>query len=109
MYIAESIMYKISETLEIDIDELRLRESVRSRPEDPFSAGDHRRFSHRHHAGAKLSITSDFENRKAAIKVFNTKNHFKKRGISKIPSKFGLRCVLRLILSPFLVYRFNSP
>jgi xanthine dehydrogenase/oxidase len=93
MYIAESIIYKIAESLEIDVDELRLRNLYKVGQRTPFL----QEITDDFHVATmleQLTANSDFEKRKAAIKVFNSKNRFKKRGISKVPCKFGLRCVL---------------
>ena len=93
MYICESIMYKISEALNIDIDELRLRNLYKVGQKTPFLQEITDDF-HIPTMVEQISTTSDFERRKAAVKEFNAKNRFKKRGICRIPSKFGLRCVL---------------
>lgn len=90
MYITEQIMCQISEALHIDIDELRLRNLYQVGQRTPFL----QEITDDFHIGTmlkQLSASSDFENRKKALKAFNARNRFKKRGISKIPSKFGLR------------------
>lgn len=94
MYIGESIMYEISEALDIDIDELRLRNLYKVGQRTPFLQEITDDF-HIPTMLEQISITSGFEKRKNDVKEFNAKNRFKKRGICRIPSKFGLRCALR--------------
>ncbi|CAI7670474.1 unnamed protein product [Penicillium pancosmium] len=98
MYVAESIIYKIAESLEIDVDELRLRNLYKIGQRTPFL----QEITDDFHVATmleQLTANSDFAKRKAAIKVFNSKNRFKKRGISKIPCKFGLSFATALHLN----------
>lgn len=102
MYIAESIIYEIAENLDIDVDDLRLRNLYQVGQRTPFL----QEITDDFHVATmleQLTANSDYEKRKAAIKVFNSKSRFKKRGISKIPCKFGLRCVFTALLPPFLL------
>ncbi|CAI0643803.1 unnamed protein product [Colletotrichum noveboracense] len=89
MYICESMMYKISEALHIDVDELRRRNLYEIGQRTPFL----QEITDDFHVPTmldQLTVNSDYEKRKAAIREFNSKHRFKKRGISKIPTKFGL-------------------
>lgn len=107
MYITETIMYKISEALNIDVDDLRLRNLYQVGQRTPFL----QEITEDFHIGTmleQLTDTSDFNKRKAAIKEFNSKSRFKKRGISKIPSKFGLRCASPRLFPPLIVTRINA-
>lgn len=90
MYICESMMYKISEALHIDVDDLRRRNLYEIGQRTPFL----QEITDDFHVPTmldQLTVNSDYEKRKAAIREFNSKHRFKKRGISKIPTKFGLR------------------
>ncbi|KAL0936321.1 xanthine dehydrogenase [Colletotrichum truncatum] len=98
MYMCESIMYKISETLNIDIDELRLRNLYKIGQRTPFLQEITDDF-HIPTMLEQLTVNADYEKRKAEIKEFNAKSRFKKRGISKIPTKFGLSFATALHLN----------
>ncbi|KAF9876609.1 xanthine dehydrogenase [Colletotrichum karsti] len=89
MYMCESVMYKISEALHIDVDELRRRNLYEVGQRTPFLQEITDDF-HVPTMLEQLTATSEYEKRKAAIREFNTKNRWKKRGIAKIPTKFGL-------------------
>jgi xanthine dehydrogenase/oxidase len=92
MYITENIMYTISEALNIDIDDLRTRNLYQIGQRTPFLQEITDDF-HVPTMLEQLTVTSDYEKRKEAVKEFNSKNRYKKRGICKIPTKFGLRYV----------------
>lgn len=93
MYITENIMYTISEALNIDIDDLRTRNLYQIGQRTPFLQEITDDF-HVPTMLEQLTVTSDYEKRKKAVKEFNSKNRYKKRGICKIPTKFGLRYVV---------------
>ncbi|KAH7176983.1 molybdopterin binding aldehyde oxidase/xanthine dehydrogenase [Dactylonectria macrodidyma] len=98
MYFAESFMSAISEGLNIDIDELRLRNLYKVGQVTPFLQDITDDF----HIGTmleQLSANADYEARKAAVATFNAANRYKKRGICMIPSKFGLSFATALHLN----------
>ena len=94
MYITETIMFKIAESLNMDVDDLRMRNLYEVGQRTPFLQEITDDF-HVPTMMEQLSSSSELEKRKSAIKQFNVQNRFKKRGISRIPTKFGLRYVSR--------------
>lgn len=103
MYFAETIMYNIAEGMGIDVDELRWRNLYKPGEHTPFF----QKIDEDWHVPMllhQLSKSSDYENRKAAIKEFNAKNKWRKRGISLIPSKFGLSFATALHLNQASAY-----
>ncbi|KAI1765417.1 xanthine dehydrogenase [Hypoxylon sp. FL1150] len=98
MYITESFMSVIAEKLEIDIDELRVRNLYKEGDLTPFL----QRIDVDFHIPTmlkQLSVNADYENRKKAVKLFNLKSRYRKRGICKIPTKFGLSFATALHLN----------
>ncbi|KAF4449494.1 putative xanthine dehydrogenase [Fusarium austroafricanum] len=98
MYITETIMFKIAESLNMDVDDLRMRNLYEVGQRTPFLQEITDDF-HIPTMMEQLSETSEFEKRKLAIKEFNAKNRFKKRGICRIPTKFGLSFATALHLN----------
>lgn len=90
MYITETFMSVISEHLKIDIDELRSRNLYKEGDLTPFLQPIDIDF-HIPTMLEQLSESADYEGRKRDVKLFNSKNRYRKRGICKIPTKFGLR------------------
>ncbi|KAI8677562.1 hypothetical protein NCS56_00646400 [Fusarium sp. Ph1] len=103
MYITENIMYTISEGLNIDIDDLRTRNLYQIGQRTPFLQEITDDF-HVPTMLEQLTVTSDYEKRKKAVKEFNSKNSYKKRGICKIPTKFGLSFATALCLNQAAAY-----
>ncbi|XXG95136.1 hypothetical protein Hte_001396 [Hypoxylon texense] len=98
MYITESFMSVIAEKLEIDIDDLRHRNLYQEGDLTPFL----QRIDVDFHIPTmleQLSINADYENRKKEVKQFNSTNSYRKRGICKIPTKFGLSFATALHLN----------
>jgi xanthine dehydrogenase/oxidase len=103
MYFSETIMYNIAEGLGIDIDELRQRNLYKPGEHTPFF----QKIDEDWHVPMLLhqhAKSSDYEQRKAAVTEFNSKNRWKKRGISLIPSKFGLSFATALHLNQASAY-----
>ncbi|KAI1451744.1 xanthine dehydrogenase [Annulohypoxylon moriforme] len=98
MYFAESFMSAISERLGIDIDELRVRNLYKQGQLTPFLQPIDIDF-HIPTMLEQLSANADYENRKKEIGIFNLKNRYRKRGICKIPTKFGLSFATALHLN----------
>ncbi|ORY59677.1 molybdopterin binding aldehyde oxidase/xanthine dehydrogenase [Pseudomassariella vexata] len=98
MYFTESIMSTIAEDLNIDIDELRLRNLYNVGDRTPFLQEITDDF-HIKTMMEQLSNNSEYELRKAAVNAFNAKSQYKKRGICKVPSKFGLSFATALHLN----------
>ncbi|KAH8732672.1 Molybdopterin-binding domain of aldehyde dehydrogenase-domain-containing protein [Phaeosphaeriaceae sp. PMI808] len=103
MFFAETIMYKIAESLGIDVDELR-RQNL-------YSVGEHTPFFqkidedwHMPLLLHQLAKSSDYETRKTAVADFNSRNRWKKRGICLVPSKFGLSFATALHLNQGAAY-----
>ncbi|RKK81829.1 Xanthine dehydrogenase [Fusarium oxysporum] len=103
MYITETIMFKIAESLNMDVDDLRMRNLYEVGQRTPFLQEITDDF-HVPTMMEQLSSSSEFEKRKSAIKQFNVKNRFKKRGISRIPTKFGLSFATALHLNQAAAY-----
>ncbi|RBR07551.1 hypothetical protein FVER53590_12680 [Fusarium verticillioides] len=103
MYITETIMFKIAEALNMDVDDLRMRNLYEVGQRTPFLQEITDDF-HVPTMMEQLSSSSEFEKRKSAIKEFNAKNRFKKRGISRIPTKFGLSFATALHLNQAAAY-----
>ncbi|KAI1340311.1 xanthine dehydrogenase [Xylariaceae sp. FL0016] len=98
MYFTESFMSTIADGLKMDVDELRRRNMYREGDITPFLQQIDVDF-HVPMMLEQLGAKADYENRKQAIKTFNTKNQFKKRGICKVPTKFGLSFATALHLN----------
>lgn len=90
MYLAESYMSVIAERLNMDIDELRLKNLYKQGDLTPFLQPIDVDF-HIPTMLEQLSANADYENRKKEVRLFNSRNRYKKRGICMIPTKFGLR------------------
>ncbi|KAM5368931.1 hypothetical protein ACJA88_010871 [Fusarium oxysporum] len=103
MYITETIMFKIAESLNMDVDDLRMRNLYEIGQRTPFLQEITDDF-HVPTMMEQLSSSSEFEKRKSAIKQLNVKNRFKKRGISRIPTKFGLSFATALHLNQAAAY-----
>jgi xanthine dehydrogenase/oxidase len=98
MYFSETVMYHVAEGLGIDIDELRRRNLYKVDQHTPFF----QKIDQDWHIPMllhQLSQSSNYEKRKAAVTVFNSKNRWRKRGICLIPSKFGLSFATALHLN----------
>ncbi|KAI4613100.1 hypothetical protein J4E83_007511 [Alternaria metachromatica] len=98
MYFSETVMYNIAEGLGMDVDELRLKNLYKPGQHTPFF----QKIDEDWHVPMllhQLSKSADYENRKAAIKDFNSKNRWRKRGICLVPSKFGLSFATALHLN----------
>ncbi|KAL7629782.1 hypothetical protein AAE478_001305 [Parahypoxylon ruwenzoriense] len=104
MYFAESFMSAIAEALKIDIDELRFRNLYKEGDLTPFLQPIDIDF-HIPTMLEQLNANADYENRKKGVKLFNLKNRYKKRGICKIPTKFGLSFATALHLNQAGAYR----
>ncbi|KAI1205778.1 xanthine dehydrogenase [Annulohypoxylon truncatum] len=98
MYFTESFMSAIAERLEVDIDELRARNLYKQGELTPFLQTIDIDF-HIPTMLEQLSANADYENRKKEVGIFNSKNRYRKRGICKIPTKFGLSFATALHLN----------
>jgi xanthine dehydrogenase/oxidase len=103
MYFSETMMYNIAEGLGMDIDEVRWK--------NLYKPGDHTPFFQKIDEDwhipmllQQLSKSSGYDNRKAAVAGFNSKNRWRKRGICLIPSKFGLSFATALHLNQAAAY-----
>ncbi|KAF5004587.1 hypothetical protein FDECE_8917 [Fusarium decemcellulare] len=103
MYFMEAMIYKISETLNIDVDELRMRNLYEIGQTTPFLQEVDSDF-HVETMMEQLTKTSKYEERKEAVREFNSKNRYKKRGICKIPTKHGLSFATALYLNQATAY-----
>jgi len=89
MFIAESYMTAVAEGLDIPIDELRWRNLYKEGEITPFL----QKIDQDWHVPMILEQVRkevNYDARKAAIEKFNSEHKWKKRGISMIPTKFGL-------------------
>ncbi|KAI1463005.1 xanthine dehydrogenase [Daldinia caldariorum] len=98
MYFAESYMSVIAERLNMDIDELRLKNLYKQGDLTPFLQTIDVDF-HIPTMLEQLSANADYENRKREVRTFNSSNRYKKRGICMIPTKFGLSFATALHLN----------
>ncbi|KAL6240662.1 hypothetical protein RBB50_012372 [Rhinocladiella similis] len=89
MFIAETYMYAVAEGLGIDVDQLRLKNMYKEGHHTPFLQLIDEDW-HVPLLMSQLKERCDFEKRKVAVKAYNQKNKWKKRGISLIPAKFGI-------------------
>ncbi|KAF2109392.1 Molybdopterin-binding domain of aldehyde dehydrogenase-domain-containing protein [Lophiotrema nucula] len=103
MYFAETMMYNIAEGLDMDVDELRMK--------NLYVPGEHTPFFQKIDEDwhiplllEQLGRSSDYEKRKAAVATFNETNRWKKRGICLVPSKFGLSFATALHLNQGAAY-----
>jgi len=89
MFISETFMSAVAEGLDIPIDELRLKNLYKQDNHTPFL----QKIDEDWHIPQLLSeIRSEckYDERKSNIEQFNRQNRWKKRGISLLPSKFGI-------------------
>jgi xanthine dehydrogenase/oxidase len=103
MYFSETIMYNIAEGLGIDVDEIRWKNLYKPGGHTPFF----QKIDEDWHVPMllqQLSKSSEYDNRKAVVKDFNSKNRWRKRGICLIPSKFGLSFATALHLNQAAAY-----
>ena len=98
MFIAESYMTAIAEGLKIDIDELRWKNLYKEGQLTPFL----QKIDQDWHIPIMLEQVRkevNYDERKASITDFNAKHKWRKRGISMIPTKFGLSFATALHLN----------
>lgn len=98
MFIAESYMTAVAEGLNIDIDELRWKNLYKEGQLTPFL----QKIDQDWHVPMLLSQVRqevNYSERKAAIEKFNSEHKWRKRGISMIPTKFGLSFATALHLN----------
>jgi xanthine dehydrogenase/oxidase len=89
MFFTETYMTAISEGLGIPIDDLRLRNLYKEGDRTPFL----QKIDSDWHIPlllTQIKEEANYEARKAAVDEFNRKHKYRKRGISLIPTKFGL-------------------
>ncbi|KAM3088869.1 hypothetical protein ACMFMG_000492 [Clarireedia jacksonii] len=89
MFFAETYMTAISEGLGIPIDELRLRNLYKEGDRTPFLQAIDSDW-HIPILLTQIKQEADYEARKAAVEKFNREHQYRKRGISLVPTKFGL-------------------
>ncbi|KAF1982852.1 hypothetical protein K402DRAFT_466465 [Aulographum hederae CBS 113979] len=98
MYFTECIMSTIAEGLNIDIDDLRILNLYKETGRTPFLQQIDQDW-HIPIMIEQLKQSSDYEARKKAVATFNSTHAYKKRGISLIPTKFGLSFATALHLN----------
>ncbi|PVH89172.1 xanthine dehydrogenase [Cadophora sp. DSE1049] len=98
MFIAESYMSAVAEGLNIPIDELRIK--------NLYQVGEHTPFLQKIDEDWHIPMMMeqvrkevDYDNRRATIEKFNSEHKWRKRGISMIPTKFGLSFATALHLN----------
>jgi len=98
MFIAESYMSAVAEGLNIPIDELRFKNLYKVGEHTPFL----QKIDEDWHIPMMMEQVRkevDYDNRRAAIEKFNSEHKWRKRGISMIPTKFGLSFATALHLN----------
>lgn len=98
MYLTESIMSAIAEGLDIDIDDLRLKNLYKQGDKTPFLQEIDEDW-HVPIMMEQLRRSAQYEQRKSAVQEFNAHNKWRKRGICLVPSKFGLSFATALHLN----------
>jgi xanthine dehydrogenase/oxidase len=98
MYITECFMTAVAEGLNIDIDELRLRNLYKEGNITPFLQKIDEDW-HIPMMMEQIRKEVDYDARRAAIERFNSEHKWRKRGISMIPTKFGLSFATALHLN----------
>ena len=98
MFIAESYMTAVAEGLGIPVDELRLMNLYKQGELTPFLQKIDVDW-HIPQIFKELKLACNYEERKDRIAEFNSKNRWKKRGISMLPVKFGLSFATALHLN----------
>jgi xanthine dehydrogenase/oxidase len=98
MFITETFMTAIAEDLKIPIDELRWKNLYKEGDLTPFL----QRIDQDWHVPMMLEQVRKevkYDERNAAIEKFNSEHKWKKRGMSMIPTKFGLSFATALHLN----------
>ncbi|KAH8646585.1 xanthine dehydrogenase [Tricladium varicosporioides] len=98
MFIAESYMTAVAEELGMSVDDLRIKNLYKQGEYTPFL----QQIDVDWHIPQLFKETKEqcnYEERKAAIEVFNKKNKWKKRGMAMLPVKFGLSFATALHLN----------
>lgn len=98
MYIAECYMTAVAEGLKIPIEDLRTKNLYKEGQLTPFL----QKIDEDWHVPMLLEQVreeADYDARKAAIEKFNAEHTWRKRGISMIPTKFGLSFATALHLN----------
>ena len=95
MLICETWIERISKHLQMDIHELRKLNFYK--PNEPTHYKQIPSDNHMERLYNEILISSEFENRKLKINEFNEKNRWKKRGISILPTKFGMSFTVKFL------------
>ena len=98
MYITESFMCAVAEGLDISIDELRFKNLYQQGELTPFL----QKIDQDWHVPLLIEQVRkevNYDERKAAIEKFNKEHKWRKRGMSMIPTKFGLSFATALHLN----------
>jgi xanthine dehydrogenase/oxidase len=98
MFITESYMTAVAEGLHIPIDELRLRNLYKEGQLTPFLQKIDQDW-HIPLLVSQIYQEANYDARLASIQKFNTSHKWRKRGISMIPTKFGLSFATALHLN----------
>ena len=91
MLIVEAAVEALADKLEIPDDILREKNFYKLNDSTPF--GQQLHYCNLSGVWQTIKETSDYEARKKAVKEFNEKNRYKKRGIKLIPLKFGISII----------------
>ncbi len=89
MFIAETYMTAVAEGLGIPIDELRLKNVYKENHLTPFLQKIDEDW-HIPQLLSELKAECIYEKRRMEVEAYNSRNRWKKRGISLLPSKFGI-------------------
>ncbi|KAL4971527.1 Molybdopterin-binding domain of aldehyde dehydrogenase-domain-containing protein [Aspergillus desertorum] len=98
MYIAESIITAVAEKVGIGVDEVRWRNLYKVGQRTPFNQV----LDEDWHVPLLLEQVrkeADYDSRKGDIERFNSEHRWRKRGISLIPTKFGISFATALHLN----------
>ncbi|KAJ3223049.1 hypothetical protein HK099_001576 [Clydaea vesicula] len=95
MMISEGVITHVAESLKKPVEEIR--ELNFYQVNDLTQYNQKLTDFHIERVWHELMATSDFYRRLDSVKEFNLKNKFKKRGISAIPTKFGLSFTARFL------------
>ncbi|CAJ0935919.1 unnamed protein product, partial [Mesorhabditis belari] len=88
MFCTETLMKQLAETYDLDVDELREKNLYNEGDMTPF--GMHLRKCNIRRTWHECKEISQYLEKKGKVQEFNRKNHFRKRGLYMMPTKFGI-------------------
>ena len=93
MLVAEDIMHKVADYLQMSVDEVRRINLLRRGDRLPYGPCDKQLLDEDHileEIYKKASESFNIEERRKRINKFNEENEYRKKGVSLVPIMFGL-------------------